>query len=38
VVDPDGGKPSSEKEIIEGTRIVMKKLIDSLPEWIAKVT
>jgi adenosylhomocysteine nucleosidase len=38
VVDPDGGKPSSEEEIIEGTRIVMNKLIDSLPKWIAKVT
>ena len=38
VVDPAGAKPSSEEEIIEGTRIVMKKLIDSLPEWIARMT
>jgi adenosylhomocysteine nucleosidase len=37
VVDPDGGKPSSDEDILEGTKIVMKKLIDSLPEWIAKV-
>jgi len=37
VVDPSGSKPSSEADIIEGTRIVMKKLIDSLPEWIAKM-
>ena len=38
VVDPSRGRPSSEKNIIEGTKIVIRKLIDSLPEWIAKVT
>jgi adenosylhomocysteine nucleosidase len=38
VVDPARGAPSSEEEITEGTRIVMAKLVDSLPEWIAKVT
>jgi adenosylhomocysteine nucleosidase len=38
VVDPSGGKPSSNKEITEGTRIVMGRLLESLPEWIAKVT
>ena len=38
VVDPAGGGPSIDEEIIEGTRIVMEKLIDSLPEWIEKVT
>jgi adenosylhomocysteine nucleosidase len=37
VIDPDGGKPSSEEEIVKGTRIVMRKLVDSLPERIAKV-
>ena len=37
VVDPAGGKPSSDEDIIEGTRIVMEKLIDFLPEWIAKM-
>jgi adenosylhomocysteine nucleosidase len=37
VVDPDGGKPSSEIDIIEGTKIVMRKLLDSLPEWIIKM-
>jgi adenosylhomocysteine nucleosidase len=37
VVDPDGNKPSSEEEINEGTRIVMKRLIDSLPEWCRKI-
>lgn len=36
VVDTAGGRPSSEDEIAEGTKIVMKKLVYSLPEWIAK--
>ena len=38
VVDPSRGRPSSETDIIEGTKTVIRKLIDSLPEWIAKVT
>ena len=35
VVDPAGGKASNDEDIIEGTRKVMKKLIHSLPEWVA---
>ena len=37
VVDPSNGKPSSNRVISKGTETVMKKLIDSLPDWIAKV-
>lgn len=36
VVDPNG-KPSNEKEIIEGAAGVIKKLIGGLPRWISKV-
>jgi adenosylhomocysteine nucleosidase len=38
LVDPARGEPSSEEDITEGTRIVMGRLLESLPEWIAKVT
>jgi len=37
VVDPNG-KPSNEKEIMEGTGVVMEKLIDGLPKWISKAS
>jgi len=37
VVDSSKAKPSSEEEIREGTRIIMKRLMHRLPEWIAKV-
>ncbi len=36
VLNPSNGKPSSEKEIREGTEAIMKKLIDGMAEWIAK--
>jgi len=37
VVDSNGN-PSNEKEIIEGTGTVMRKLIDGLPKWITKAS
>jgi len=37
VVDSNG-KPSNEKEIIEGAGTVMRKLIDGLPKWISKAS
>jgi len=38
VVDPSKAKPSSEEEIREGTRTVMRNLISGLPQWINAVT
>jgi adenosylhomocysteine nucleosidase len=37
VVDSQNSKPSSNKAISEGTRTVMKKLIDALPYWLAEL-